>query len=94
MMLQTLVENAIKHGISQDKKGGLIKIISGLEGSYHFLTVQNTGHLNGGRNAEGFGLASTLERLQLLYGEKAKFEIFQLDNSLVQATIKIPLNFN
>lgn len=90
MMLQTLVENAIKHGISKQVSGGLVKIISDFKGQYHVLTVQNTGYLNGHANAEGFGLSSTQDRLQLLYGEKAKFEIRQLNTSLVEATILIP----
>jgi sensor histidine kinase YesM len=48
MMLQTLVENAIKHGISKQVKGGVVKITSDIKGNFHELSVQNTGHLNGG----------------------------------------------
>jgi LytS/YehU family sensor histidine kinase len=90
MMLQTLVENAIKHGISKEMQGGHVKIISDFKDQYHLLAVQNTGHLNGRANGEGFGLTSTQDRLQLIYGEKAKFEIKQLNPALVEATILIP----
>lgn len=90
MMLQTLVENAIKHGISKQVQGGLVKITSNIKGNYHQLSVQNTGHLNGGSKKGGFGLASTQDRLSLLYGDKARFEIRQVDPSLVEAKVLIP----
>lgn len=92
MMLQTLVENAIKHGISKQVKGGVVKVISDFKENYHQLIVQNTGFLNGYQNSEGFGLSSTTNRLNLLYGDKAKFEIKQLSPSLVEARVMIPLD--
>jgi sensor histidine kinase YesM len=52
MMLQTLVENAIKHGISKQIQGGTIKIISDFTDDRHELIVQNTGRLNGIPNTE------------------------------------------
>jgi two-component system LytT family sensor kinase len=94
MMLQTLVENAIKHGISKHIKGGVIKIISDYKNHYHELAVQNTGNLNGGLNAEGFGLSSTQNRLGLLYGDKASFEISQVTPSTVEAKVLIPVQMN
>jgi sensor histidine kinase YesM len=94
MMLQTLVENAIKHGISKHIRGGTIKIISDFKNHYHELAVQNTGNLNGGLNAEGFGLSSTQNRLGLLYGDKASFEIKQVAPSIVEARVLIPVQMN
>lgn len=91
MMLQTLVENAIKHGISRQINGGVVKVISDFKGDYHELAVQNTGQLNGDINKEGFGLSSTTNRLNLLYGEKARFEIKQVNGSLVEARILLPV---
>ena len=90
MMLQTLVENAIKHGISRQVKGGVVKIISDFKENYHELAVQNTGHLNGGASHGGFGLSSTQDRLELLYGDKARFQIQQLNRELVEAKVLIP----
>jgi two-component system, LytTR family, sensor kinase len=90
MMLQTLVENAIKHGISKQINGGVVRIISDFKDNFHELAVQNTGHLNGGANTEGFGLSSTNDRLNLLYGDKAKFQIKQVTPSLVEAKVLIP----
>jgi LytS/YehU family sensor histidine kinase len=92
MMLQTLVENAIKHGISKQINGGVVKVTSGIKGKFHELAVQNTGSLNGYRTGEeGFGLSSTTNRLSLLFGDKAGFEIKQINGSVVEARILLPL---
>ena len=91
MMLQTLVENAIKHGISKQINGGIVKVISDFKGDYHELVVQNTGQLNGAVNTEGFGISSTNNRLNLLYGDKARFDIKQINGSLVEARLLLPV---
>lgn len=91
MMLQTLVENAIKHGISKQMKGGVVKVISDFKSQYHELVVQNTGILNGYIHSKGFGLSSTRDRLNFMYGDRAKFEIRQLNESLVEARVLIPV---
>lgn len=91
MMLQTLVENAIKHGVSKQISGGLVKVISDFRDNYHELVVQNTGQFNGALNAEGFGISSTTNRLNLLYGQKARFDIRQVNGSLVEARVLIPV---
>lgn len=92
MMLQTLVENAIKHGISKQVAGGIVQVTSDNKNSYHELIVRNSGVLNGGASHGGFGLSSTRDRLQLLYGEKASFEIRQAEPAVVEARVLIPLN--
>lgn len=92
MMLQTLVENAIKHGISKQIQGGIVRVVSILKEGFHELSVQNTGVLNGHVNGGGFGLSSTTNRLNLLYGNKAKFEIRQATPTLVEARVLIPFN--
>ena len=94
MMLQTLVENAIKHGISKQVAGGVVKIISDFKSNYHELAVQNTGKLNGNMNKEGFGLSSTINRLNILYGDRAVFEIKQLTADTVEARVQLPLAAN
>lgn len=95
MMLQTLVENAIKHGISKQISGGVVKVISDFKGDYHELLVQNTGYLNGYKKGEeGFGLSSTANRLSLLYGEKARFEIKQINGSMVEAKVLLPVHIH
>jgi two-component sensor histidine kinase len=92
MMLQTLVENAIKHGVSKQMTGGLVKISSDFKGNHHELVILNTGRLNGGMNGDGFGLVSTRNRLQLLFGEKANFEIKEIGHDMVEAKVLIPVD--
>ncbi|ULQ51136.1 sensor histidine kinase [Flavihumibacter fluvii] len=91
MMLQTLVENAIKHGIGKQMRGGVVRIISDFKNDYHELMVQNTGRLNGHINGDGFGISSTKNRLQLLFGNKADFSIREANGNLVEAAVKIPV---
>ncbi|HYF32917.1 MAG TPA: histidine kinase [Chitinophagaceae bacterium] len=92
MMLQTLVENAIKHGVSKQMTGGLIKISSDFKGAHHELVILNTGRLNGHLSGDGFGLVSTRNRLQLLFGEKANFEIKEIGHNMVEAKVLIPVD--
>jgi LytS/YehU family sensor histidine kinase len=94
MMLQTLVENAIKHGISKQVRGGLVHIYSDIENGQHRLRVQNTGVLRADARRDGFGLSSTQDRLNLLYGDRATFEIKQIANELVEAVVCIPVSVN
>jgi LytS/YehU family sensor histidine kinase len=91
MMLQTLVENAIKHGISKEVNGGAIRIFSLMQEGYHQVTVQNSGRLNGKDNGDGFGLSSTRNRLYLLFGGKSNFDIRQINGNMVEARISIPV---
>jgi LytS/YehU family sensor histidine kinase len=89
MMLQTLVENAIKHGIGKQMDGGVVRVTSDFSEDYHELIVQNSGRLNGDVNSDGFGLSSTRNRLYLLFGERARFNIAQV-GELVVAKVLIP----
>lgn len=90
MMVQTLVENAIKHGVSKQINGGTINIIADFVKDDLEIKVQNTGQLNGAINKEGFGVASTYNRLNLLFDKKAKFELKNIEG-MVEAKIIIPI---
>ncbi len=92
MMLQTLVENAIKHGISKQKNGGTIKISSNYTNHNHELIVQNTGTLINMNDSEGFGISSTRNRLKLLFGANAYFQIKEERDNLVEAKIIMPVS--
>jgi two-component system LytT family sensor kinase len=95
MMLQTLVENAIKHGISRQVDGGKVKIISDFKDDFHELVILNTGYLNGAMNGDsGFGLTSTRNRLQILFGQKANFDIREVNGNTVQARVLIPVDLS
>ncbi len=90
MMLQTLVENAIKHGISKRINGGFVKIISRIYQQQRELIVQSTGTLEENYKSEGFGVSSTQNRLLLMYGSDAKFELKNLSNGIVEAKVIMP----
>lgn len=91
MMIQTLVENAIKHGISRNVNGGFVKIISRIENNMLLILVQNTGLLTRVGSDTGFGLQSTSNRLNLLFGDDAAFEINQIAMDMVEAKVMIPM---
>lgn len=91
MMLQTLVENAIKHGISKQIKGGYVKVISRIRNQEHELIVENSGQMEGEVNGDGFGIKSTVDRLRFLYQGRASFEIKNINGDTVQSKITMPL---
>lgn len=94
MMLQTLVENAIKHGVQKALRWGYIDIASRIESGFLHLTIRNTGELSiptTHQDHSGFGLQNTEQRLHLLYGPEATFRIFQENELTVCAEVRIPL---
>lgn len=93
MMLQTLVENAIKHGISKKIKGGVVRVISRFTDNHFELIVQNSGMLDEETVSEGFGLKSTRDRLHFLYHGKADFQIKRFNGNEVQAKIIMPVMY-
>ncbi len=93
MMLQLLVENAVKHGISQYKDGGSIFInINKKDGLLH-IKVKNTGSLKTSARLGdqlGVGLENIRERLRLIYHGNAELTLHEINN-FVEASIKLPL---
>ncbi len=90
MLLQTLVENAIKHGIAQVAGNGDLIVKAENRDGVIRLTVENTGQLsNGPANPDRLGIANTRERLRLLYGDRASL-ILNNGNGRVIATVQIP----
>lgn len=96
MIIQTLVENAIKHAINNLPNGGEIFVESKLTDDFAYIYVKNTGQLklNGSstRNRRGIGISNSKERLRLLYGEKASLTVENMNEHMVCATVKIPMN--
>jgi two-component system, LytTR family, sensor kinase len=91
MIVQTIAENAIKHGISKLMKGGSIKIETDVEDDKMIIKVVNTGHFDKEKdNQFGLGIKNTKQRLNLVFGEKAKFSIENLDVENVITIISIP----
>lgn len=92
MMLQTLAENAIKHGISKQVDGGSVTVISDFVDDHHEIIIRNSGVLNGNIRHRGFGLQSTQDRLNLLFGSKAMFTIRDIPGGMVEAKVIMPVN--
>lgn len=89
MLLQTLVENGIKHGVSKLQDGGKIAVKASKENGLLNLSIFNSGSLENTSTTEtGFGLVNTRQRLHLLYGDDAQFEILNsVDGVLARLTI-------
>ncbi|HOO10434.1 MAG TPA: histidine kinase [Cyclobacteriaceae bacterium] len=92
LMIQTLVENGIKHGISRLTEGGLIQIKTVVEKNILSIQIRNSGrYINGiKRTTGGLGLENTKQRLKLIYGGSASFRILTENDSFVLTEIKIP----
>jgi len=91
MILQMLVENAIKHGIATQKNGGKITLIVATNNEDILLQVNNTGTLKSDSDSTKIGVDNISKRLELLYGEKATFTLDEVENE-VHAIIKIPVS--
>jgi hypothetical protein len=94
LMIQTLVENGIKHGISRLTAGGVIQVKTFIENNHLKIQIRNSGHLVNGvkRNKHGLGLRNTMQRLKLIYGDEASFRIANENDTFVLTEITIPKN--
>jgi LytS/YehU family sensor histidine kinase len=95
LLLQTLVENAIKHGIARLPEGGKVCIFARRRPDALFLRVTNTGVLRPGPDAAsasrgGIGLANSLEQLRLMFGEGAGLELKASGPEEVACEVTIP----
>lgn len=92
LMLQTLVENGIKHGIATLKKGGTIAVTTLTREKELCIQVRNAGQLVPGKtkSEEGFGLSNTRKRLELIYGDQASLRIVNENKNTVLTEILLP----
>ncbi len=93
LMIQTLVENGIKHGISKLKEGGIIQVTTKVDHDFLKIYIRNSGHfqLHGTKKREGgLGLENTRQRLRLIYGDEASFRILTENNNFVLTEMIIP----
>ena len=95
LVLQTLVENAVKYGISPRPEGGTIEISARCEDGQLRLRVTNPGELvateTGGAPAStGLGLKNAAARLRLSFGEKGSLNVHAEASSLVVAEVLVP----
>jgi LytS/YehU family sensor histidine kinase len=90
MLVQTLVENAVKHGISHLPAGGAVRVRATRESDSLLLKVENTGGIRPpDLNGSQVGLANARERLRLCCGERATLDLSGQNNT-VTATVVIP----
>ncbi|WP_407557272.1 sensor histidine kinase [Winogradskyella sp. 4-2091] len=90
MIIQMLVENALKHGISNLKEGGEVKLSTTIKNELLQIEIINSGKLRNSENSTQVGLQNIKKRLELLYGKNAKFTLKEKEDNVV-ATIKMPL---
>ncbi|MBX2964785.1 MAG: histidine kinase [Cyclobacteriaceae bacterium] len=91
LMIQTLVENGVKHGISKLTAGGVIQLKTMVENNRLKIQIRNSGQLlNGIRKSKGIGIPNTVQRLKLLYGDQAAFRMVNENNNFVLTEIVIP----
>jgi hypothetical protein len=88
--IQTLVENAIKHGIDKQKNGGLISVKFASCDDFISISVESPGRFDIKAETNGLGIKNLSERLQLQYKGRAKFNITNQDKWSVLSTIIIP----
>jgi len=75
MIVQTLVENAVKHGVATLPRGGVVRLEAGLQDRTLRVVVTNTGRFEPSSDERGFGLHNAAERLRLMYHGLASLAI-------------------
>ena len=90
LMLQTLVENGIKHGVSKLKKGGKLELITQRVAEGLKIQIKNSGKFTEKKKKRGFGLLNTEKRLKLIYGDQASLKISNVSDHTVLTQIIIP----
>lgn len=93
LMLQTIIENSIKHGIAKLPKGGSVRIQTAALDDAVDIEVFNSGEFDpDGRSDSSLGLENTRNRLSLSFGQDAWMKIGNYNGSMVRTTIHIPMN--
>ncbi|MEJ0088753.1 MAG: histidine kinase [Limisphaerales bacterium] len=90
LLLQPLVENAIRHGLEPSPDPGLVRITAAREGTRLVLTVEDNGVGLGHSNGNGLGLANVRERLEALYPSEHEFQFGERPGSGVIVCLSIP----
>src|SRR5216684_8257401 len=94
LLLQPLVENAVRHGISRRSAGGEIRIAVSCDAHSLYLRIRDNGpglpDSGADQSTIGLGLRATRERLQTLYGSDHSVDIRDVPEGGVEACVRIP----
>jgi len=90
MLLMSVVENAIKHGIEPHAAGGEVRLEAKQRDGTLIVTVTDTGHGFAEHLGQGVGLTNLRERLKALYGERSQFTLEGIQPHGAKASIEIP----
>jgi len=96
LILQPMVENAVKHGIAKRVEGGAIRIAAARSNGLITLSVYNDGPplpVQWHDVRSGVGLSNVRTRLQSLYGDKFELHLQNEDTNGVTASVSIPFSF-
>ena len=91
MMLLTLVENSIRHGLAPSPEGGTIQLSAEASGPELLVTVADTGAGMGAGSGGGTGLSNVRSRLALRYGDAARLTLSLNEPRGVRASLRLPL---
>jgi two-component system LytT family sensor kinase len=99
ILLQPLIENSIKHGLEPRLKGGTVTLRSHLDGDRVLIEVADDGVGMGNkppsalrRTGAGIGMKNVQERLEVLYGNEARFTVVSNPGRGTLVSIEIPAN--
>lgn len=96
LILQPLVENAVRHGIEKHLGAGRLRVSAERTGDRLVLAVENSGPVHKADGApvrQGIGLSTTRARLQQTYGEAHQFRVAPLPSGGMRAEMTIPLRW-
>jgi two-component system, LytTR family, sensor kinase len=96
LILQPMVENAVKHGVAKRVHGGSIRIAAASANGALMLTIYNDGpglSLSGEEGHRGVGISNVHTRLKNLYGNSFEFHLRNCNSHGVEASLSLPLTF-
>lgn len=91
MLLQPIVENAVKHGIEPRMNGGIVCVTAKVDDNQLVLAVRDNGVGFVANNAESIGLGAIRERLAVQFGAAAQLDISRTEDQWTQVAIRIPM---
>ena len=92
MLLMSLVENAVKHGIEPQAEGGTIRLEARRDAGRIAVSVVDNGHGLADKIGNGVGLTNLRGRLRALYADQARFTLEEITPHGARATVELPFD--